>query len=84
MPCIRHSVHKPIAILIDTGYSISLLDEKLHCPLSLVPPLQPIQFSVSGADDRCLIALGITSLPIAIDGNTFQVQLVITRKSFSL
>ena len=47
--------HKPIAILIDTGSSISLLDEKLHCPLSLVPPLLPIQFSVSGADDRFLL-----------------------------
>ena len=76
--------HKPIAILIDKGSSISLLDEQLHCPLSLVPPLQPIQFSVSGADDRCLIALGITSLPIAIDDNTFQVQFVVTRKFFSL
>ena len=43
-----------------------------------VPPLQPIQFSVSGADDRPVIALGITSLFIAIGDNTFQVQLVVT------
>ena len=71
--------HKPITILIDTGFSISLLDEQLYCSLSIVPPLQPIQFSVSGADDRFLIALGITSLSIAIDDNTFQVQLVVTR-----
>ena len=65
--------------LIDTGSSISLLNEQLYCSLSFVPPLQPIQFSVSGADDRPLIALGITSLSIAIDDNTFQVQLVVTR-----
>ena len=71
--------HKPITILIDTGSSISLFDEELYCLLSFLPPLQPIQFSVSGADDRALIALGITSLSIAIDDNTFQVQLVATR-----
>ena len=71
--------HKPIIILIDTGSSISLLDEKLYCPLSSVPPLQPIQFSVLRADDRPLIALGITLLSIAIDDNIFQVQLVVTR-----
>ena len=70
---------KPISILIDTGSSISLLDEQLDCLLSFVPLLQPKQFSVSGADDRPLIALGITLLPIAIDDNTFQVQLVVTR-----
>ena len=64
--------------MIDTGFSISLLDEQLYCSLSFVPPLQPIQFSVSGADDRPLIALGITSLSIAINDNTFQVQLVLT------
>ena len=64
--------------MIDTGSSISLLDEQLYCSLSFVPPLQPIQFSVSGADDRPLIALGITSLSIAINDNTFQVQLVLT------
>ena len=40
-------------------------------------PLLPIQFS--GADDRPLIALGITSLSIATDDNTLQVQLVVTR-----
>ena len=71
--------HKPIMILIDTGSSISLLDEKLYCSLSSVPPLQPIQFSVLRADDRPLIALGITLLSIAIDDNIFQVQLVVTR-----
>ena len=71
--------HKPITILIDTGSSISLLDEQLYCSLSIVPPLQPIQFSVSGADDR---PLGITSLFIAIDDNTFQVQLAVTRNIF--
>ena len=70
---------KPTTMLIDTGSSISLLDEKLHCLLSFSPPLQPIQFSVSGADDMPLIALGITSLSIAIDDNTFQEQLVVTR-----
>ena len=73
--------HKPITILINTGSSISVLDEQLYCSLFFVPLLQPIQFSVSGAgaDDRPLIALGITSLSIAIDDNTFQVQLVLTR-----
>ena len=65
--------------MIDTGSFISLLDEQLYCSLSFVLLLQPIQFSVSGADDRPLIALGITSLSIAIDDDTFQVQLVITR-----
>ena len=69
--------HKTITILIDTGSSISLLDEQLYCLLPFVPPLQPIQFSV--ADDRPLIALGITSLSIATDDNTFQAQLVVTR-----
>ena len=69
--------HKTITILIDTGSSISLLDEQLYCLLPFVPPLQPIQFS--GADDRPLIALGITSLSIATDDNTFQAQLVVTR-----
>ena len=64
---------------IDTGSSISLLDEQLYCLLSFVQLLQPIQFSVSGADDRPVIALGINSLSIAIDDNTFQVQLVVTR-----
>ena len=70
---------KPITILIDTGSSINLLNEQLYYSLSFVPPLQPIQFSVSGADNRPLIALGITSLSIVINDNTFQVQLVITR-----
>ena len=69
--------HKPMTVLIDTGSSISLLDEQLYCLLPFVPPLQPIQFS--GADDRPLIALGITSLSIATDDNTFQAQLVVTR-----
>ena len=69
--------HKPMTVLIDTGSSISLLDEQLYCLLPFVPPLQPIQFSV--ADDRPLIALGITSLSIATDDNTFQAQLVVTR-----
>ena len=71
--------HKPITMSIDTGSSISLLDEQLYCLLSFVQLLQPIQFSVSGADDRPVIALGINSLSIAIDDNTFQVQLVVTR-----
>ena len=44
-----------------------------------MPPLQPIQFSVSRTDDRLLIALGVTSLSLAIDDNTFQVQLFVTR-----
>ena len=64
--------HKPITFLIDKGSSISLFDEQLYWSLSFVPPLQSIQFSVSGADDRHLILLGITSLLIAIDENTFQ------------
>ena len=70
---------KPTTMLIDTGSSISLLDEELYCLLSFSPPLQPIQFSVSGADDMPLMALAITSLSIAIDDNTFQGQLVVTR-----
>ena len=71
--------HKPITILIDIGSSISFSDEQLYCLLSFVPSLQPIQFSVSGVDDRSLIALGMTSLSIAFDDKTFQVQLVVTR-----
>ena len=71
--------NKPITILIDTGSCISLLDEQLYYSLSLVPSLQPMLFSISGADDKPLIALGKTSLSIAIDDNTFQVQLVVTR-----
>ena len=59
--------------------SISLLDEQLYCLLSFVPLLQPVQFSLSGADDRPLIALSTTLLSIAIDDNIFQVQLFVTR-----
>ena len=59
----------PITILIDTGSSISLLDEHLYYLLSSIPPLQPIQFSVSGADDRSLIALGTATLSMAINNN---------------
>ena len=44
-----------------------------------MPPLQPIPFSILGADDKPLVALGKTSLTIAIDDNTFQVQLVVMR-----
>ena len=44
--------NKPITILIDTGSSISLLDKQLYYSLSSVPPLQPLPFSVSGADDK--------------------------------
>ena len=76
--------HKPITILINTGSSITLLDEQLYCSLSIVPPLQPIQFSVSGADDRPLIALGITSLSTATDDNIFQVNVLLREISFSL
>ena len=65
--------------MIDTSSSISLLDEQLYCSLSFVPQLQPKQFSVSGADDKPLIGLGIASLSIAIDDNAFQVQLAVTR-----
>ena len=59
--------------------SISLLDEQLYCLLSFVPLLQPVQFSLSGADDKPLIALSTTLLSIAIDDNIFQVQLFVTR-----
>ena len=69
----------PITIFIDTGSSISLFDEHLYYLLSSVPPLQPIQFSVSKADDRSFIALGRATLSIAINNNIFQVQLVVTR-----
>ena len=34
--------NKPISVLIDTGYSISLLVEQLYYSLSSVPPLQPV------------------------------------------
>ena len=70
--------NKSITILIDTGSSISPLDEQLYLSLSLVPPLEPISFSVSGVDDKPLLALGKTFISIAID-DTFQVQLVVTR-----
>ena len=42
-------------------------------------PLQSILFSVSGADDKPLTALGKTFISIACDNETFCVQLVITR-----
>ena len=45
----------------------------------LSSPLQSILFSVSGADDKPLIALGKTFISIASDNETFWVQLVITR-----
>ena len=70
---------KPIIILIDTGSSIGLLDEQLYYSLSSVPPLQPIPFSVSEEDDRPLIALGKTFISIAINDDTFRVQLIVTR-----
>ena len=44
--------NKPITILIYKGSSISPLDEQLYYSLSSVPPLQPLPFSVSGADDK--------------------------------
>ena len=55
------------------------MDEPLYYSLSSVPPLQPLPFSVSGAGDKPLIALGKTLIFIAIDDNTFEVQLVVTR-----
>ena len=70
---------KPITILIDIGSSIILLGEQLYCSLSSVPPLQPLPFSVSGADDKPLILLGKTFISIAIDHDTFQAQLFVTR-----
>ena len=63
--------NKPIFILIDTSSSISLMDEQLYFSLSLVPPLQPIPFSVSGTDNKPLIALGKTVISIAIDDAIF-------------
>ena len=69
----------PNTILRDTGSSINLLDKHLYYSLSSIPPLQPIQFSVSGADDRHLIALGTATFSIAINNNIFQLQLVVTR-----
>ena len=71
--------NKPIIILIDTGSSIGLLDEQLYYSLSSVTPLQPILFSVSEADNRPLIALGKTFISIAINDETFRVQLIVTR-----
>ena len=71
--------NKPITIFIDTSSSISTLDEQLYYSLSSVPPLQPLSFSVSGADDKPLIVLGKTFISIAIDKDTFQVQLVVIR-----
>ena len=58
---------KPITILIDTGSSISLLDEQLYRSLSFVPPLQPTQL---------LVQLQMTGLLLHF---AFQVQLVVTR-----
>ena len=71
--------NKPITILIDTGSSTSLLDELLYCWLSSIPPLQPIPFFVSGADDQPLIAQGKIFISIAIYDDTIPVQLVVTR-----
>ena len=69
----------PNTTLIDTGSSINLLDKHLYYLLSSILPLQPIQFSVSGADDRPIIALGTVTLSIAINNNIFRLQLVVTR-----
>ena len=71
--------NKPIFSLIDTGSSISLLDGQLYYSLSLVPLLQPIPFSVSGADGKPQIALRKTFVSIAIDSDIFWVQLVVTK-----
>ena len=71
--------NKPITILIDTGFSTSLMDEQLYYSLSLVPPPQPTPLSVSRADEKPLIALGKTAVSIAINDTTFWVQLVVTR-----
>ena len=71
--------NKSIFILIDTGSSISLMDEQLYFSLYLVPPLQPIPISVSGTDNKPLIALGKTVISIAIDDAIFWVQLVVIR-----
>ena len=68
---------KPITI--DTGFSISLLDKQLYYLLSPVPSLQPLPFSVSWAGDKPLIGLDKTLFSIAINDDTFQVQLVVTR-----
>ena len=68
-----------ITILIDAGSSISLLNKQLYYWLSLVLPLQPIPYSVSGANNKPLISLGKTFISIAIDDDTFQMQLVVTR-----
>ena len=73
--------NKPITILIDTGTSISLHQHHHYNPYSLssTPPLQPMPFSVSGEDGKPLIVLDKTFLSIAIDDNTFRVQLVVIR-----
>ena len=63
--------NKPITILIDKGFSISLMDEQLYYSLSLVPPPQPTPLSVSRADEKPLIALGKTAVSIAINDTTF-------------
>ena len=55
------------------------MDEQSYYSLSSITPLQLLLFSVSGADDKPLIALGKTFISTAVDGDTFWVQLVVTR-----
>ena len=76
--------NKPITILIDTGSYIGLLDEQLYYSLSSVPPLQSILFSVAGADDKHLIALGKTSFPLLLTTAHFKYNLLSLGIFFSL
>lgn len=63
---------------------MNLLDEQLYFSFSSIPPIQSIQFSVSGVDDKPLILLGKTFISIAIDNDAFVVQFITLEASFFL
>ena len=71
--------NKIISILINTGSSIGLLDEKRYYSLSSIPPPQFIPFLVLGSGNKRLNLLGKTLLPIVIDDDAFLVQHIVTK-----
>ena len=71
--------NKIISILINTGSSIGLLDEKQYYLLSSTPPPQFIPFLVLGSGNKRLNLLGKTLLPIVIDDDAFLVQHIVTK-----
>ena len=76
--------NKHITVLIDTGFSISLLDEQLYYLLSLVPPLQPILFSISIVVTDLLLCWVKHSYPLLSTTTHFESNLLLREISLSL